>query len=77
MLRKPDVWRWVEAGNAMEAAGFTDIRNVVRGFEGDLDEHHHRNALNYRITALRWMQSKAEESRRRGTRRCWNSGDHG
>ena len=31
--------RTVEAGHALEAAGFREVVNVVHGFEGDLDEH--------------------------------------
>ena len=35
--------RSLDAGRALEAAGFTQIYNVLHGFEGELDEQHHRN----------------------------------
>src|SRR5574343_212683 len=38
--------RTVEAGQALEAAGFTDVVNVLHGFEGELDEHFKRSTLN-------------------------------
>jgi rhodanese-related sulfurtransferase len=49
--------RSVEAGNALEAAGFTRVFNVLHGFEGDLDESHHRGTLNgWRRDGLPWEQ---------------------
>jgi rhodanese-related sulfurtransferase len=49
--------RSVEAGAALEAAGFTDVHNVLHGFEGDLDEHHHRGSRNgWRYEKLPWEQ---------------------
>jgi rhodanese-related sulfurtransferase len=49
--------RSIEAGAALEAAGFTDVYNVVHGFEGDLDEHHHRGSKNgWRHDQLPWEQ---------------------
>lgn len=49
--------RSVEAGQALEAAGFQRVTNVLHGFEGDLDENHHRNAKNgWRVDGLPWQQ---------------------
>lgn len=50
--------RSVDAGLALEQAGLTEIYNVLHGFEGDLDEHHHRNAVNgWRHEGLPWVQT--------------------
>jgi rhodanese-related sulfurtransferase len=49
--------RTVEAGLALEAAGFTEVVNVLHGFEGDLDEHFQRGRLNgWRSDGLPWEQ---------------------
>ncbi len=49
--------RSVDAGEELEKAGFTDIYNVLNGFEGDLDESHHRNFRNgWRVEGLPWEQ---------------------
>lgn len=49
--------RAAAAGEALEAAGFTRVYGVQHGFEGDLDDHHHRNALNgWRHEGLPWEQ---------------------
>jgi rhodanese-related sulfurtransferase len=49
--------RSVEAGEALEQAGFTDVYNVLHGFEGDLDEQHHRGSKNgWRFEGLPWEQ---------------------
>jgi rhodanese-related sulfurtransferase len=49
--------RSVDAGHALEQAGFTDVYNVLHGFEGELDEHHHRNATaGWRFDGLPWEQ---------------------
>ena len=49
--------RSVDAGLALEQAGFTRVCNVLHGFEGDLDEHHHRGAVNgWRFDGLPWEQ---------------------
>ena len=49
--------RSVDAGLALEAAGFTDVINVVHGFEGDLDDGFHRSRLNgWRFDGLPWEQ---------------------
>lgn len=50
--------RSVEAGEALEAAGFKDVINVLHGFEGERDEQMHRNTLNgWRVDGLPWEQS--------------------
>ena len=49
--------RTLEAGAALEAAGFTDVGHVVHGFEGELDEHFHRSSRNgWRFDGLPWEQ---------------------
>jgi rhodanese-related sulfurtransferase len=49
--------RTVEAGQTLEAAGFTDVINVLHGFEGELDEHFQRGRLNgWRCEGLPWEQ---------------------
>ena len=49
--------RTVEAGQALEAAGFTNVVNVLHGFEGDLDAHFQRGRLNgWRFDGLPWEQ---------------------
>jgi rhodanese-related sulfurtransferase len=49
--------RSVYAGQALEAAGFTDVVNVLHGFEGDLNDDFHRSALNgWRFDGLPWEQ---------------------
>ncbi len=46
-----------KAGEALEAAGFSAVYNVLHGFEGELDERHHRNAVNgWRFDGLPWEQ---------------------
>lgn len=50
--------RSVEAGLALEKAGLTEVFNVLHGFEGDLDAHHHRNCINgWRFEGLPWVQT--------------------
>jgi rhodanese-related sulfurtransferase len=50
--------RSLDAGHALEAAGFTRVYHVLHGFEGDLDEHHHRNTLTgWRYDELPWQQT--------------------
>ena len=45
------------AGHALIEAGFKRVYNVTSGFEGDLDEQHHRNAVNgWRFDGLPWAQ---------------------
>ena len=49
--------RTLDAGAALEAAGFTDVANVLEGFEGDLDEGFHRGTLGgWRKAGLPWEQ---------------------
>ena len=49
--------RSAAAGEALEANGFSDVYNVTHGFEGDLDETHHRNSVNgWRHAGLPWEQ---------------------
>ena len=49
--------RTVDAAVALEAAGFTDVVNVVHGFEGDLDDKFHRSTINgWRKDGLPWEQ---------------------
>lgn len=50
--------RSIEAGEALEAAGFGNVINVLYGFEGERDEAMHRNTLNgWRVDGLPWEQS--------------------
>jgi rhodanese-related sulfurtransferase len=50
-------WRTVPAAEALEAAGFREVVNVVHGFEGELDEHFQRGRLNgWRFDGLPWEQ---------------------
>ena len=49
--------RSVDAGNALEQHGFTNVRNVLEGFEGELDAEHHRGILGgWRMRGLPWRQ---------------------
>jgi rhodanese-related sulfurtransferase len=49
--------RTVDAALALEAAGFTDVVNVLHGFEGDLDDSFHRSTINgWRFDNLPWEQ---------------------
>jgi rhodanese-related sulfurtransferase len=49
--------RTVEAGEALEKAGFRDVVNVLHGFEGDLDAEFKRSRLNgWRFDGLPWEQ---------------------
>jgi len=46
-----------EAGKALLKAGFTSVFHVDTGFEGDLDENHHRSSINgWRFHGLPWEQ---------------------
>ena len=46
-----------EAGTTLEEAGFTHVYNVLHGFEGELDDTHHRGTLNgWRYEGLPWEQ---------------------
>ena len=49
--------RSVEAGNLLIEAGFKDVYNVLDGFEGELDDQHHRSTLGgWRYEGLPWEQ---------------------
>lgn len=49
--------RTLAAGEALAAAGFTDLVNVLHGFEGDPDEHFQRGHRNgWRHDGLPWEQ---------------------
>ncbi len=49
--------RTVAAGRALEQAGFSDVVNVVHGFEGELDEQFHRSTMSgWRFDGLPWEQ---------------------
>mgnify|MGYP001287926032 CR=1 FL=1 len=50
--------RSADAGTALEADGFTQVYNVVHGFEGDLNERRQRGHLNgWRFDGLPWEQT--------------------
>lgn len=50
--------RSLDAGLALEAAGFTQVINVLEGFEGPLDDDFHRGTLGgRRFRGLPWQQS--------------------
>jgi len=50
--------RSADAGEALEKAGMKEIYNVAHGFEGDLDDSHHRNSHNgWRFDGLPWAQT--------------------
>jgi rhodanese-related sulfurtransferase len=50
--------RSADAGLALEDAGMKDIYNVAHGFEGDLNDTHHRNSHNgWRFDGLPWAQT--------------------
>ena len=49
--------RTLEAAKVLEAAGFSEVINVLHGFEGDRDEAHHRSTVNgWRFDGLPWEQ---------------------
>ena len=49
--------RSLNAGHALEQAGFTRVHNVLHGFEGELDETHRRNSISgWRRDGLPWEQ---------------------
>lgn len=50
--------RSVVAGEALEAAGFSRVINVLEGFEGPLDANYHRGTLGgWRLRGLPWYQT--------------------
>ena len=49
--------RSVDAGQELEKHGFTNVANVLEGFEGELDAEHHRGQLGgWRKHGLPWRQ---------------------
>ena len=49
--------RSLEAGQLLINEGFTEVYNVLEGFEGELDENHHRSTLGgWRFHGLPWEQ---------------------
>lgn len=49
--------RSIDAGEALEQAGFTNVNNVLHGFEGELDDTHHRSSVSgWRHDGLPWQQ---------------------
>ncbi|WP_300661441.1 rhodanese-like domain-containing protein [Hydrogenophaga sp.] len=49
--------RTLDAGKALEAAGFAEVAHVVHGFEGELNEDFKRSSLNgWRFEGLPWEQ---------------------
>lgn len=49
--------RSLEAGQALVDAGLKEVYNVAEGFEGTLDEHHHRSSRGgWRFHDLPWEQ---------------------
>ncbi|MEO5700974.1 MAG: rhodanese-like domain-containing protein [Casimicrobiaceae bacterium] len=50
--------RSISAGQTLEQAGFGEVYNVLEGFEGPLDEEHHRGTVSgWRMEGLPWEQS--------------------
>jgi rhodanese-related sulfurtransferase len=50
--------RSIAAGVELEKAGFTEVYNVLEGFEGALDENHRRGTLGgWRWCGLPWEQT--------------------
>ena len=50
--------RSIAAGVELEKAGFTEVYNVLEGFEGALDENHRRGTLGgWRKDGLPWEQT--------------------
>lgn len=49
--------RSLEAGHALLAAGIGDVYHVAEGFEGEIDDHHHRSSVGgWRFRGLPWEQ---------------------
>ena len=49
--------RSIDAGMALEKAGFAEVYNVLEGFEGPLDDDHHRGTISgWRKEGLPWEQ---------------------
>ncbi len=46
-----------EAGDLLIREGFTNVYNIAEGFEGELNDQHHRSALGgWRFEGLPWEQ---------------------
>jgi len=49
--------RSLEAGKALVEAGIAEVYNIAEGFEGALDDHHHRSTVGgWRFHGLPWEQ---------------------
>jgi rhodanese-related sulfurtransferase len=49
--------RSLEAGHLLVQNGFKQVYNIADGFEGELDDHHHRSTLGgWRFEGLPWEQ---------------------
>jgi len=49
--------RSLEAGKVLLDAGMRNVFHIDEGFEGDLDEHHHRSSIGgWRLRGLPWEQ---------------------
>ncbi|MEJ2436409.1 MAG: rhodanese-like domain-containing protein, partial [Pseudolabrys sp.] len=49
--------RSLDAGEALIRDGFTQVYNVLEGFEGELDDNHHRSTQGgWRFHGLPWEQ---------------------
>jgi rhodanese-related sulfurtransferase len=49
--------RTLDAGKALEDAGFTHVVNVLHGFEGEMDDAFHRSTISgWRFEGLPWEQ---------------------
>jgi rhodanese-related sulfurtransferase len=49
--------RTLDAGDALESAGFSYVINVLEGFEGELDDNFHRGTTGgWRFRGLPWQQ---------------------
>ena len=49
--------RTLDAGETLETNGFTNVTNILEGFEGDLDENFQRGTLGgWRRAGLPWEQ---------------------
>jgi rhodanese-related sulfurtransferase len=49
--------RSLEAGRLLKKHGFSDVLNVSEGFEGELDNDHHRSTVGgWRFNGLPWEQ---------------------
>lgn len=49
--------RSLEAGKLLLSEGFHDVYNIEDGFEGELDDNHHRSTLaGWRFEGLPWNQ---------------------